>query len=66
MNIELKIEFTKILYFGMGIAVSEESLGIKFLQTQTKPAYRNIYAVIDKHLFMLAVLKHGLEFKEVK
>ena len=48
----------------MGIAVSEESLGIKFLQT--KPAYRNIYAVIDKHLFMLAVLKHGLEFKEVK
>jgi len=64
MIIELKIEFTKILYFGMGIAVSEESLGIKFLQT--KPAYRNIYAVIDKHLFMLAVLKHGLEFKEVK
>jgi len=64
MNIELKIEFTKPLYFGMGIAVSEESLGIKFLET--KHTYRNIYGVIDKRLFMLAVLKHGLEFKEVK
>jgi len=27
--------------------------------------FRNIYRVIDKHLFFLSVIKYGLEFKEI-
>jgi hypothetical protein len=60
----MKIEFTKNLFFGMGISIPEESLGIKYLET--RPVFRNIYKIVNKHIFMLAVLKHGLEFKEVK
>jgi len=28
--------------------------------------FRNIYRVIDKHLFFLFVIKYGIEFEEIK
>lgn len=41
-----------------------EPIGLRY--RYTRPIEKDIYEVIDKRLFMLAVVKYGIVFEEVK
>jgi hypothetical protein len=42
----------------------EQRLGVK-VRTECNNDYYLVYQIIDKHLFMLAVIKYNIEFEEI-